>query len=108
MGVLDVTIAEESIQEMPRNLQVLPGIDAANTEVTGPGVESGNPGRSLPFTIQAKDKHGNNVPVGGDDFKATVKDPRGRKVPCDIKDNGDGTYSGTYKPMVPGDFTVEF
>jgi len=105
--VLDVQIAEESIKEMPKALQVLPGVDASNTEVTGPGVESGLPGQPLDFTVQAKDKAGNNVPVGGDDFRCKVTGPDGRQIPCDLKDNGDGTYSGCYEPKEPGDYTVE-
>lgn len=105
--VLDVTIDDESIKDMPKNLKVMPGVDASNTEVTGPGVESGLPGRPLPFVIQAKDKDGNNVPVGGDDFRANVIGPDGQSVPCDIKDNGDGTYTGTYDPKQPGDYKVE-
>lgn len=104
---LDVTIAEESISNMPKELKCIPGVDASNTEVTGPGVESGLPGQPLPFTVQAKDKYGNNVPVGGDDFRAKVTGPNGEDIPCDLKDNGDGTYTGQYEPTEPGDYTVE-
>jgi len=104
--VLDVQIAEQSIKDMPKELTCHPGTDAANTTVTGPGVESGLPGQPLEFTVQAKDKHGNNVPVGGDDFRCDITGPNGENIPCDIKDNGDGTYTGVYEPTEAGDYTV--
>jgi len=105
--LLYVIIDDESIRDMPKNVKVMPGVDASHTEVTGPGVESGLPGSPLLFTVQAKDKYGNNVPVGGDDFQAMITGPDGQSVPCDLKDNGDGTYTGAYDPKQPGDYTVE-
>jgi hypothetical protein len=55
--------------------------------------------------VRTIDKDGKPVVIGGADIVAKVLGPRGA-VPCDLKDNGDGTYSGVYKPEVPGDYKV--
>jgi len=60
----------------------------------------------LPFTVRAIDGNGNPVKFGGDNFQVTVVGPDG-KVPCDLKDNGDGTYSGKYFPKKPGTYVVD-
>lgn len=52
------------------------------------------------------DKDGKPVRVGGDEFKAQITGPDGQPVACDIKDNGDGTYAGKYRPTKPGDYKV--
>jgi len=104
--VLNVMIGDESIKDMPKEIHCYPGVDAANTVVTGPGVEKGLPDRPLEFTIQAKDKDGNNVPVGGDEFRANIVGPDGNTLECDIKDNGDGTYTGFYEPKAPGKYEI--
>jgi filamin len=103
---LTVLLGDQPIKDMPTNLKVHAGVDAANTTVTGPGVEGGMVNKDLPFLIQAKDKSGKPLAVGGDDFKVTVQGPNG-PVPCDVKDNGDGTYTGSYKPTAPGDYVVD-
>merc|ERR1712130_186033 len=104
--VLNVMIGDESIKDMPKEIHCYPGVDASNTVVTGPGVTNGLDDRPLEFTIQAKDKDGNNVPVGGDDFRVNIVGPNNETVPCELKDNKDGTYSGSYEPKGPGDYTV--
>jgi len=68
-------------------------------------VDKGFAGRDLPFIVKTLDKDGRPVPIGGADVVAKVLGPKGA-VPCDLKDNGDGTYSGSYRPEVPGDYKV--
>jgi len=87
-------------------VQCYPGVDAARTIVEGPGVTGGFANTDLPFTIRAMDKDGKPVKAGGDEFKAQVTAPDGSQVPCDIKDNGDGTYSGKYHARNPGNYKV--
>jgi len=92
---------------MPTDLHVHAGVDASKCVVEGPGVEGGLANRDLPFIVRAKDGNGKPVEFGGDDFKVDVVGPDGKKVPCDLKDNGDGTYSGSHHPNAPGDYIVD-
>lgn len=103
---MNAEIADHSIKDMPTNLHVHKGVDASKCIVEGPGVDGGVCGKDLPFTVRAMDGNGNPVKFGGDDFKVEVVGPDG-KVPCELKDNGDGTYSGKYHPNKPGIFTVD-
>jgi len=103
--IIDTKIRDEPIKDMPKEVTCHKGVDASKTIVEGPGVEKGFAGRPLPFTVRSMDKDGQPVTVGGADLVAKVLGPKGA-VPCDLKDNGDGTYSGVYKPEVPGDYKV--
>jgi filamin len=103
--IIDTRIRGDPIKDMPKEVRCYKGIDPTKSIVEGPGVEKGFVGRPLPFIVRTMDKDGKPVPVGGADMVAKVLGPRGA-VPCDLKDNGDGTYSGVYKPDVPGDYKV--
>ena len=46
------------------------------------------------FTVDGKD-------AGDGELKVYIKGPRG-EVPCDLKDNGDGTYTCTYTAQIEG------
>jgi hypothetical protein len=48
------------------------------------------------FTVQTRDKHGNNKKFGGDEYVVTPS--------IHSKDNGDGTYFGSFD-LTPGDHT---
>jgi len=82
-----------------------PGIDPTKSVVEGPGVEGGLSGRDLPFTVKTMDKDGRPVKVGGANVVAKVLSPHG-PVKAELKDNGDGTYSGKYNADVPGLYKV--
>jgi len=102
---INATIGGEPIRDMPKDVRCYKGIDPTKSVVEGPGVEKGFAGRDLPFVVKTLDKDGRPVPVGGADVVAKVLGPKGA-VPCELKDNGDGTYSGSYRPEVPGDYRV--
>jgi filamin len=79
------------------------------SEAYGPGIEPTGVTLDEParFTIQAKNKVGDNKKVGGDPFKVKVKGPYGSDPEATIVDNGDGTYAVEYEPTVPGDHVVD-
>jgi len=100
---LDVKVGPEHVEGSPYTVEVEPGTDAAATLVFGPGLEE-NVFDTIPatFSIRAKDKHGNDIPKGGDPFIVEVTDDQGRDVPVELKDNGDGSYDGKYAPLGHG------
>jgi len=102
---VDVTINDERIRDMPKDVQCYPSIDPTKTTVEGPGVTGGMTGRPLPFTIRSMDKTGQPIRKGGADFKVNVSGPDGQ-FQVDVKDNGDGTYDGAYQVQKPGDYKV--
>jgi filamin len=108
-GVYDIIckVNGQPIRDMPVTVTVHEGLDPAQTYAKGPGVEKGFQNRLLPFTIHAINGKGKPVPAGGDDFKVTLTDPDGVSRPVDVKDNGDGTYSGAYKPDKVGEYKVD-
>jgi len=58
------------------------------------------------FTIQAKDRDGNNITKGGDPFEVKIQGPKG-PVDANIKDNQDGTYSVDYQPTDAGKHKID-
>jgi len=85
------------------------GADPSQSQVFGPGVEDGVPSNTKPttFTIQARDRNGNNLNKGSDPFEVKVTDPNGKLVDSPIVDNGDGTYSVAYEPTLAGRHKVD-
>eukprot|EP00727_Mastigamoeba_balamuthi_P013944 m51a1_g9172 hypothetical protein (558) ;mRNA; f:33001-35143 len=82
--------------------------DASKSYAFGPGVEGGcDTWSPATFTVQSVDPNGDKVTKGGDLFEATVTDASGEELPVELVDNGDGTYSGSYKPTKPEKHTVE-
>jgi hypothetical protein len=104
--IIHTDIGGKPIRDMPKEVMCYPGVDASKTIVEGPGVTGGFAKTDLPFTIRAMDKEGKPVRIGGDEFRAAVTAPDGSQVPCDIKDNNDGTYSGKYHAAMPGNYKV--
>jgi len=72
----------------------------------GPGLEAGEQFKPAEFIIEARNKLGDKIPIGGHDFRAKVLDPFGGELPVEVRDNGDGTYTATYVPFLPGDHVV--
>jgi uncharacterized protein YkwD len=105
---VDVKLDGESISDCPRNVPVKQLTDPSKSSLSGPGTESATTTEPATFTITSKDKNGNPLTVGGDDFYVNVKTPAGSKpVLAQVKDNDNGTYSVTYQPSAPGPHQVE-
>ncbi|GAB1223477.1 hypothetical protein ENUP19_0149G0009 [Entamoeba nuttalli] len=75
--------------------------------VDGDGLKTGEVNIPADFKITGKDNNGKDLGHGGDDVKVKVIDPQGNEVPCEVKDNGDGTYDVGYTPVVPGMHKIE-
>eukprot|EP01126_Amoeba_proteus_P053924 TRINITY_DN65_c0_g2_i1.p1 TRINITY_DN65_c0_g2~~TRINITY_DN65_c0_g2_i1.p1 ORF type:complete len:745 (+),score=152.19 TRINITY_DN65_c0_g2_i1:158-2392(+) len=102
-----VTFNGQHIQKSPFVVNVNPSKpDPTQCLAYGPGLEGGEAHSPAEFTIEARNKLGDRIPLGGQAFNVTVTDPYGAKLPVDVKDNGDGTYNVTYNPVDPGQFTV--
>ena len=81
--------------------------DPAQTYAFGPGVEGGcDTAEPATFTIQTVAPNGDKLTTGGAQFAVAVKDSKGEDVPVEVKDNGDGTYTGSYQPTMPDKYTV--
>lgn len=98
----------DPIKGSPYTVDVCAGVDASKCICEGPGLENGVPEDTKPatFVIKAKDILGQDVKEGGEPFVIDVKDPSGKPVKSNIKDNGDGTYDCTYEPDQPGPHEV--
>jgi len=98
----------EHIKSSPFKVSVGAGTDANKSIAYGPGLEDNKPSDQLPtnFTIQAKDRNGNNMNKGGDQFEVKIQGPDG-PVDSQLKDNGDGTYNVDYAPKTPGKHRVD-
>jgi len=100
---VDVTLDGQSISDCPRSVPVKQVLDPQSCSVEGSGVHEATTTEPTSFTIQAKDKSGKPVKVGGDDFRVAVDTPAGSKpVIAQVKDNEDGTYTVTYQPNTAG------
>eukprot|EP01087_Luapelamoeba_hula_P020678 TRINITY_DN70_c0_g1_i3.p2 TRINITY_DN70_c0_g1~~TRINITY_DN70_c0_g1_i3.p2 ORF type:complete len:763 (-),score=144.58 TRINITY_DN70_c0_g1_i3:64-2307(-) len=86
-GPYDIAVNLEGnpIKDSPWKVKCKEGTDASNC---GFGIFS--------FTIQARDKRGNNKTFGGDDFKVKISGPSGSEVESKTTDNNDGTYTAVY------------
>lgn len=103
---VNVLINGAPITKAPIMVPILPPQpDPSKCTASGPGVEGAMAGNPVDFVIQARNKINDPIHVGGHPFKADVKGPFGEPIPCTVKDNGDGTYTGTYEPL-PGVQTV--
>jgi filamin len=105
---VDVTINDERIRDMPKDVICGRAVDASKSTAQGPGVTPGEPrvGLDAPFTVIARDKLGNKIPSGGSEVKVTITGPSG-PVECDVKDDNSGVYQCNYVPPVPGDYVVD-
>jgi len=97
----------QHLKNSPIDVDIAPGTDASKCIAFGPGLEPGNLDTApTHFTIQAKDKNGNNMKEGGDPFDVAIRGPEG-PVPCTVKDNGDGTYRVDYTPEAAGKHDID-
>jgi len=104
----DYTVAvflfDKQIRDLPKTIHFKPDADPTQTQVFGPGLESGQAEEKLQFKIVAKDSEGNQRSDGGDNFLVSIDGVE--SIVPQVMDNGDGTYDVTYDTKEPGDYVV--
>jgi filamin len=98
----------EHIKDSPFTANIGQGTDPTKSVAYGPGLETGKVQDNLPteFTIESRDRDGNKVPRGGDNYEVKVQGPSG-PVPAQVHDNGDGSYKVTYAPEEAGQHRID-
>eukprot|EP00736_Rhodelphis_marinus_P003324 Rmarinus@m.14781 len=84
-------------------------VDASSSYAYGAGTETANAGETAYFTIQASDRFGNKLSVGGASFLGSVKGVNSVSAYIyDVKvtDKADGTYTGSYVATKQGDYDL--
>ncbi|KAM8820778.1 filamin-C isoform 2-T2 [Eudromia elegans] len=96
-----VKYADQEVPRSPFKIQVVPAHDASKVRASGPGLSASGIPASLPveFTIDARD-------AGEGLLTVQILDPEGQPKKAAIRDNGDGTYTVSYVPDVPGRYTI--
>jgi len=82
---INVDLDGKPIKNSPFRVKAKAGTDADNS---GFGIFS--------FTLQARDKRGNNKTFGGDKFDVKITGPSNSEVEVSTMDNNDGTYTAIY------------
>jgi len=101
---VDVSLHGDHIKDAPFRVSIKPSPNAGKSYAEGPGLQEAWDNEPAYFTIHSVDNDGNPRTEGGDPFTVNIDGPE--KVPVNVKDNGDGTYSVDYHPQVPGDYTI--
>jgi filamin len=91
--VVTVALEGQPIKNSPITVNCKSGTDAGLSGFT-----------TFQFTVQTRDKHGQNKTFGGDDFRVTISGPA--SVEVQTSDNGDGSYSASYSLTQNGSYTV--
>ncbi|XP_074023387.1 LOW QUALITY PROTEIN: filamin-C-like, partial [Numenius arquata] len=96
-----VKYADQEVPRSPFKIKVAPPHDASKVVASGPGLSAGGIPASLPveFTIDARD-------AGEGLLTVQILDPEGQPKKASIRDNGDGTYTVSYVPDLPGRYTI--
>lgn len=79
-------------------------IQTSSSEVVGVVTEI-PAGQSTQFEIHSLNEVGQILPLGGDDYSATLTGPS--QITVNVQDNCDGTYLATYTATVAGQYTLE-
>lgn len=81
---------------------------ATNSYADGKGITAPFDNEPAVFTIHAVDEDGKHLQEGGDTFDVLLHSPSGDALTePTIVDNGDGTYTVTYHPDTPGEYTAD-
>lgn len=103
---LQVMIKTDHIQGSSFHPHVEPGEPSPEfCEATGPGISGAVAGVPTNFTVITKDRNGKTLPKGGANISSVLSDKSG-KIPVQIVDNHDGTYTCSYTPKAAGDSTL--
>eukprot|EP00026_Physarum_polycephalum_P002538 Phypoly_transcript_02545.p1 GENE.Phypoly_transcript_02545~~Phypoly_transcript_02545.p1 ORF type:complete len:888 (+),score=160.21 Phypoly_transcript_02545:83-2746(+) len=96
------------VADSPYLLYIKSQPSAENSYVDGKGITSPFDNEPAVFTIHAVDDNGKPLSEGGDNFEVTLHSPSGDPLPSPvIVDNKDGTYTGTYNPENPGEYSAD-
>lgn len=96
--VIVIKYGGKEVAKSPYHVNVTPAAD--RVKIYGPGLESGlKTGKPATFTIDCSE-------AGDGGLDVTVEGPGKSDVKCELKDNGDGTFTCTYKPTKAGQYTV--
>jgi len=101
---IDVKLHDEHIKDAPFHVRIKSAPNANHSYAEGPGLTEAWDNEPAHFTIHALDNDGKPRGEGGDPFKVNIDGPG--DVEVDVKDNGDGTYSVTYRPDEPGKYKI--
>lgn len=91
---IDVTLEGHNIKDAPFHVTAKSGTDASLSGFA-----------TFSFTVQTRDKHGQNKNFGGDKFEVNISGPSA--VHAQTHDNNDGTYSANYSLPQPGSYSIE-
>ena len=82
--------------------------DPLKCKVSGDGIKAAEVAIPATFRVTARNRAGEDIPVGGAAVGANIVEPDGATLleGIDVRDNGDGTYDVTYVPRVPGKHQV--
>jgi len=96
--VVVIKYGGKEVAKSPYHVNVTPA--AARVKIYGPGLEPGlKTGKPATFTIDCTE-------AGDGGLDVSIEGPGKSEVKCDLKDNGDGTFTCTYKPVKPGQYTI--
>ncbi|GAM26799.1 hypothetical protein SAMD00019534_099740 [Acytostelium subglobosum LB1] len=80
--------------------------DASRVECFGPGLTGGFVGVESLFTIQGYDTKGQKMTSGGDTFNVLIQGQFGDQIYGKVKDNGNGSYTGSFTPPKAGGYAI--
>lgn len=102
-----ISVDGQPIKSSPFDVNVVTGADPKKTQADGPAFQDPIPsGKQTEFKIISKDEEGKARPAGADDFEVKIDGPEQEQVIPKISDNGDGTYTVSFLPKIPGKYTV--
>jgi hypothetical protein len=90
---ISVTLEDQPIKDAPFHLECKSGTDHTTTGFS-----------NFTFTIQTRDKHGNNKTFGGDEFVVT---PNQAGIQVSTRDNNDGSYTASFALGTKGDYSFK-
>lgn len=88
----------KEVAKSPYHVNVTPAAD--RVKIYGPGLEAGlKTGKPTSFTIDCTE-------AGDGALDVSIEGPGKSDISPELKDNGDGTFTCTYKPTKPGQYTI--
>ena len=98
-GVYDTDVCFNGfpVEDKPRKI---PTVDLSKVEVTGPGIQSGNPAKGETyFLVDARR-------AGDAKMDVSITDPEGKELPLDVSTLEKNAYKVKYTPQEQGDHVI--